>query len=413
MISKNTQIVTLAVLFFLLLNFCNPNVDELQRDKINPYSISLGGYKTYENAFNAKMKLSDSVRSNLRLEFVAKKNYKLLYGKYPNSYDAGDAAFRLFQKKYIKSYEINKNGLSVLDEFANVPFIGFYLGKPSLFNYNIKTKQTEVLWSRFNKKVLSASLTPKAKDIIIITAETISKNNWKSSLQKSAIHFLVRNEDESKELIQIGNIDRIYSYWDHKDTFRVNVTFPDSSNPRIIYQRIYPISKYGKMGKPSQRSFDLLLQGYPKKPLNSFEEFSPNGIYKTRISVNNQTKYIYIKNFQNKSELLALTLQGEIKNIKWSEDSRYVIFHTDEQLDNVKMEGLNKQLLAIYDTIEKKVVRIIERRGFSNLLLRRNILFFDESLRNSSHIVVINITDNTVYDTINLPGGSALNIMPD
>ncbi|KAF0152975.1 MAG: hypothetical protein FD143_652 [Ignavibacteria bacterium] len=407
------NILLLTFIIILSVSGCKQKDDELQKDKQNPYSVSLGNFNTYEHALKFKTKLSDSVRAHSRLESTAKKSYKILYGKYSTSYDAGEKGFELFLQKYIMDYEINRNGQRVLDEFINVPFIGFYLGKPALYNYNLKTRQTEILWSRFNKKVLSVRLTQKAKAVFLITAETISKNKSQSSLREAAVHFLRRNEDESEELKQLGNVDRIYSYWDLPDTFRINTTFPDSNSSRIIYQRIYSWDNYGRIGKISQRSFDLLLQGYPVKPKIKQEVFSPNSLLQIRVTKTNETAYFYIKNFPDKSELLALALHGEIKDIRWSDDSRYVLVISEEIIKPNKTGAKQNQLLAIYDTFSKKVVRIIEGTGFNNLLLRGKFLFFDESLNGSKHIVITDIQDKTVYDRINLPGGCALNTLPE
>lgn len=408
-----SKILLYLSLILVSLSGCYNTVDELQKDKQNPYAISLGNFKTYELALKFKMKLGDSVRAHLRLESVAQKSYKLLYGKYPTSFDAGEKGFELYLKKQINNYEINRNGQRVLDEFVNVPFIGYYLGKPALYNYNMKTKQTEILWSRSYRKVLSARMTQKARAVFIITSETITKNKTNTSLQNTIIHFLHRNEDETDELLQIGNVDRIYSYWDSPDTFRVNATFPDSNNSRIIYQRINSWDNYGRRGKTSQRSFDILAQGYPIKPKFKPNVFSPDGKYQIRTAKNNKTEFFYIKNFPDKSELLALSLQGEVREIRWSDDSRYVLFLSEELTDQKNSSIKQKQLIAIYDTYGKKVVRIIEGSGFNNLLLHGKFLFFDESLNDSKHIVIISIEKDTVYDTINLPGGCALNTLPE
>lgn len=398
---------------FLLMFGCYTNIDELKKDKLNPYSISLGSFNTYENALKYKMKLSDTVRTNLRLEYVAKKRYKLLFGKFSNSYDAGEKGFELFQNKHIENYEINKNGQRVLDEFINIPFISYYLGKPVLYNYDMKAKQTELLWSRYNKKVLSVTLTKKAKAAFIITANTITKNNYISSLNEVIVHILRRNEDETEELLNLGNIDRIYSYWDMPDTFRINVTNPDSSNARIIYQRINSLDNSGKIGKSSKRSFDILLQGYPIKPKFNPDILSPNGKYKVSLVKSKETNYVYLKNYPDKSEILVLTLQGEIKDISWTENSRYVLFISEEIKSNIKRNGNKTQLLAIYDTFTNKIIRIVEGSGFNNLLLRGKFLFYDERLNDLKHIVVLDIENNTVYDSINLPGGCALNTLPE
>ncbi len=406
-------IILLAFNILILISGCYSNIDELKKDKLNPYSISLGSFNTYENALKFKMKLNDTVRAHLRLEYVAKKKYKLLLGKYSNSYDAGEKGFELFLKKHIKNYEINRNGQRVLDEFVNIPFIGYYLGKPVLYNYNMMLKQTELQWSRYNKKVLSVSLTKKAKAAFIITANANTKNKSNSSFNEVSVHYLNRNEDETKELLNLGNVDRIYSYWDMPDTFRINVTNPDSSNARIIYQRINSWDNSGKIGKSSKRSFDILLQGYPLKPKYNPEIFSPNGKYKTRLVKSNETNYVYLKNYTDKSEVLVLTLMGEIKDIIWSENSRYLIFISEENQNNIKRNEMPNQLFAIYDIIANKIVRIIDGSGFNNLLLRGKFLFYDIILNDLKHIEVIDIENNTIYDSINIPGGCALNTLPE
>lgn len=408
-IFPNIFLVTL-----LSLSACNFGVDELQKDKINPYSISLGSFKTYELALKYKMRLTDSVRAHLRLESVGRKSYKLFYGKYPSAYSAGEKAIALFNKMYVKEYEINRNGQRVLDEFANVPFIGYYLGKPAVFNYNIKTKSTEVLWSRSNRKVISLNLSPNAQSAFIITAEGISKNKKVSSIQNAEVYILHRNEEETEELMPLGNVNRLYTYWDKPDTFRVNSTFPDSNNSRIVYQRIASWDSHGKKGSLIKRTFDILLHGFPVAPKRKPELFSPNGEYHVRIAQNKENKYFYLKNFPDKSEILILSLQGDIRDIRWSQDSRYVFFQTkDAMILDKRNNKEQKQLLSIYDTRTKNVVRIIEGNGFNNILVRGKLLFFDEQLKGKGQISIVDFSNQNEYDSINLPGGCALNSLSD
>ncbi len=403
-----------AFLFLVLLSACNFGVSELQKDKINPYSISLGGFKTYEQALKFKMKLSDSVRAHLRLESVGKERYKLFYGKYPTPYSAGEKAFELYKKSLVKDYEINRNGQRVLDAFANVPFIAYYLGKPAVFNYNIKIKSTEILWSRSNRKVVSLNIAQNAESAFIITAENMIKHNKVSSIQNAALYILHRNEDETEELMQLGNVNKLYTYWDQPDTFRVNATFPDSNNSRIIYQRIASWDSYGKKGNFAERSFDLLLQGFPVKPKRKPELLSPNGQYQIRIVKNNDRQYFYLKNFPDKSEILFTSSQNEVEDIRWSLDSRYLIIHAKSlPVEDKKPVVPTRQQIIIYDTKVQKVIRILEGLGFQNLLVRGKLLFFDEHLNGANHIAIVDLTNQSKYDSIDLPGGCVLNSLPD
>lgn len=407
----------LKLFFFLILllqSACNFGVAELQKDKINPYSISLGKFKTYEQALKFKMTLNDSVRAHLRLESVGKEHYKLFYGKYPSAYSAGEKGFDLFKKSLVKDYEINRNGQRVLDEFANVPFIAYYLGKPAVFNYNLKTKSTEILWSRSNRRVLSLNIAHNAESVFIITAESMVNHGNVSSIQNAAVVILHRNEDETEELMQIGNVNQVYTYWDQPDTFRVNVTFPDSNNSRIIYQRIASWDSYGKKGSLTERSFDLLLQGFPIKPKRKPELLSPNGQYQIRAVHNNNRQYFYLKNFPDRSEILFTSSSGEVKDIRWSLDSRYIFIQTKTLLvKGKKAETFIRQQIIIYDTAAKKVIRILEGTGFQNLLVRGKLLFFDEHLNGASHITIVDLTNQSHYDSIDMPGGCVLNSLSD
>ncbi|MDP2038653.1 MAG: hypothetical protein Q8L04_14815 [Ignavibacteria bacterium] len=404
----------LLFISLLIQSACNYGIAELQKDKINPYSISLGRFKTYEQALKFKLKLSDSVRAHLRLESVEKERYKLFYGKYPSAYSAGEKAFELYKKSLVKDYEINRNGQRVLDEFANVPFIAYYLGKPAVFNYNVKTKSTEILWSRSNRKVLSLNVAQNAESVFIITAESMSKRNNISLIQNAMLYILHRNEDETEELMQIGNINQLYTYWDQPDTFRVNVTFPDSNNSRIIYQRIASWDSYGKKGKLTERSFDLLLQGFPVQPKRKPELLSPSGQFQIRIAKNNGRQYFYLKNFPDKSEILFTSSQGEVEDIRWSLDSRYIFIQTKVLPIQGKKNGASPgQQIIIYDTKVQKVTRILEGSGFRNLLVRGKLLFFDEHLNGANHIAIVDLAIQSRYDSINMPGGCALNSLPN
>ncbi|MFA7418850.1 MAG: hypothetical protein WCZ90_04115 [Melioribacteraceae bacterium] len=410
--------IKLTHIIFIFISFifasCNFDGGELQKDKINPYSISLGAYKTYEQASKFKMKLGDSVRAHLRLESVGKKKYKLFYGKFSSAYAAGEKAFDLYRKSLIKDYEINRNGQRVLDEFMNVPFLGNYLGKGAVYNYNLKTKSTEILWSRSNRKVLSLNLSRDSRFAFIVAAENLIEHGNVTSIQNARVYFLHRNEDEIDELMNIGNMNQLYTYWDQQDTFRVNATFPDSNNARIFYQRIFSWDSYGKGDNSTERSFDLLLQGFPTNPDRKPELFSPNGEFQVRSGKNDGREYFYLKNFPDKSEVLLASSKGNIRDVRWSADSRYLFIITAERpFEKKNSTEVIRQELIIYDNVKKKLLAIIDGSGFSNLLVRGKLLFFDERLNGTDQITILDLTNLSKYDSINLYGGCALNNLPN
>ncbi len=398
-----------CLLFIIVLQSCYQK--EINKGKENPFSISLGSFKTYEKAFQFKSRLDTVVRANLRLEYVSKKNYKLLYGKFHNSLSAGEKAYELYCDTLINDYDITRNGIKVLDEFINVPFIGNFLGKPSLYTYNIKNKNTELLWSQKDGKVISLNLSEAADHAFFSTAASAGQFGGLPFIKNVNLFLLHRIEDNIDQIDELGDGYQFYTYWNAPDSFYVNISFSDSNNPRIIYQRIQSYDLQGKRKSSSERSFDIIKQGFPVAPSRKPQLTSPNLNCQLRIVHNNDQSIFYLKNFLDKSEILISSINEKIKDIRWSSDGNYFFIVSEFKVRISKRIYESRNHIFIIDAANKKVKKILEGNRFENLLVRGKLVFFDELFNGTKRIVIYDYVNRKHFDYIELPGGCGLNTL--
>jgi hypothetical protein len=403
----NKNFIPFLLITVFLFQSCSHK--EPDKGKTNPYSISLGAFKNYERAFQFKSTLSTKVRANLRLEYVSKKNYKLLYGRFPNSITAGQKAYELLCDTLIADYDITRNGFKVLDEFINIPFVANFIGKPCLFNYNIRSKSTELLWSQKDEKVVSLNLTEDANYAFITTARSSGRIGGLPYVRDANLYFLHRIEDNVEQLDELGDGYQIYTYWDSPDSFRVNYSYSDVNNPRIIYQQIRTWDSFGRKRNGTERSFDILKQGFPAPPDRKPQRISPNHNYELRLVPNAGQTFFYLKDYAEKSEVLIASTYDRVKDIRWSGDGNYLFIITEHKSKADKKRGETRSHIYIVNAYGKKVKKILEGTGYENLLVRGKLVFFDELFNGAQRISIYDYKLNKRFGFIDMPGGCALN----
>ncbi len=407
---KNNLIIISIVL--LLTSSCLYKTEDSNSSKEKSYSISIGSFSTYEKALEFKSNLSERVRKWLRVELVSKKKHKLLYGRFRTNFEAGENAITLFREKEISKYDITFNGQKVFDDFCNVLFISPYLSKPSVYSYNIKSKQIEVVFNRTNKKVLALNMTKDASNAFITIADLYGKQGGIPFIKQASLYLLYRNLDESSELKNFGNGFQAYTYWDTPDTFRINFTYPDSLNPRIVNQKICSYTTGGKEIRTTERSFDLLTQGFPVFPKPKFNLLSPNNKYQLRIVEKNDKTFIYILDLLLRSEELIVNSTMKIKDLQWNNlgDNFFIIFEGDkEKLKDGSYMAKNE--LWVVDAFNKKTTKVFKNAIYNNLLVRQKLLFFDAVINKINKIIIYDYSKDYIFDQIEMPGGASLNTL--
>ncbi len=398
-------IIFLACIFFAA---CNPNPkDETLQNK---YSILLGEFKKVEQAIELKTKMDTTIKDSLRIEKINDKKYILLYGHFTNSFEAGKTAFNLHSDRFIGNYKIIIHGKQILDDFANVLFVAQYPDKPAVFNFNLITKQIEVVWSRLNAKVVELNHSKDAHTFVISTAQNFGKEAGLSYVRNAKVFLLKRGDDQDNEIIDLDDGVQLYTYWENDDTLKVNYSSTDSTDSKTVVQKIYSIDKNGILGVTKTRKYDLFKDGFPLPPKRVPVTLSPLKNYQLRIVGTQGKSYCYLKDLDKRSEeLIAVTIRT-IYDARWSDDGNYLFIVTNNTVpENPRKKKESSGELLVINAKEMKLQKIFAGFRYENILINGRLLFFDQRLGNNSQIAVYDFIKDKYYYTISVTGGCGLN----
>ncbi|MCX7798341.1 MAG: hypothetical protein N2249_06940 [Melioribacter sp.] len=393
-----TRLKNILIVSTLFITYCN-KTNLIDESSLN-YSIGLYKVNSIDEAYNYKAKLSDEISDSVLIKNTVD-GYLILYGNYNSSFSAGKKAFELFNKKLLRSnYKIIKNDKVVEDQFANVLFVGNYLGRPSLYSFNLLTKNIKPLWSRWGRKVLSVNRSIDRSNTFIVTALSYKINESFPLIKDVRLYHYNADEDNIEEIFFLGDGIQIYSYWETQDSFKVNFTFSDTLKPQILIQRILSFDKYGKIISQTSRSYDLIKDGFPKPPQKKPSVVSPKGRFQIRNIQENDKGYIYIRDVIKNAELLLTDYKGVFNSAIWTEDEKYVFIITTLN-NNYELCIINSENMKV----EKKFFNLPNR----DLLVHGNFIFFNEQIDGNKNIIIYDYTKNAIYHRIQLIGDCGIN----
>jgi hypothetical protein len=403
-----------VVLLILCLSSCDGKISQKNYAKLHPYSILLEKYDNLNQAIKFITDAGEELKKIAHVELIESEGYQVLVGQYSNSLDAGEFAFNLVKKGIIKKFLIVHDKHEVLDEFNNVLFISRYEGRPSVFNYNLISKRNNVIWSKWAHKVSSLTLTKNCNSLFFITTTGSGIIRGIPYVHGAALFHLCREQNKTDELTYFGDGYQLYSYWAINDTFKVNFSFIDDFDPKIVNQKIFSFDSLGNQCNAKVRKYNLLKEGFPSIPDRIPIYYSPNHNYILKILYDDQNESnYYIKDIQEHSEILILSSKQRIRDVCWSKEGNYlfILTHNSTIYSSKKRVELSGELWII-DAVHKKRLRIFAGYQFENLLVHGKFLFFDERLNNLAKICIYNYAEDKVFDTISLPAGSGLNNLP-
>ena len=410
---KRSKILISFIFVTLILSECTISDHDINQNNKITYSILLGEFKTQEEAVKLKPILESKLNSTLRIAKTVKNKYQLLFSNFVSSFEAGESAFDLYSNSLIQDYKIVRNGKPVEDVFTNVLFVAKYLGRPSVYSFNLLTKQSSVEWSRWGRKVISLNHSIDNQSAFITTVLSYGRQSGFPYIHEARIYFLNRINDQADELAELGNGVQLYTYWESSDTFKVNYSMLDTVNSKIVIQNIYPFDIDGKSGLIQKRKFDLLKHGFPSVPRRDPVELSPSKEFQFRNVRSDGESNIYLRNLKQRSEELVVTTKRNINDARWSEDGNYLFIITDNQsVDSKGVKAEKTGELIIIDALRMKIIRIFSGFHFENVLVHGKLLFFDERLKDIAQIAVYDYTRDKLLNTISIYGGCGINNLP-
>jgi len=397
----NINIRNILILFLsLILLSCNET--KLNDEQIYSYSICLAEFSSLSDAYNYKDRLNKNLLDSITIKSLSSKRYLILYGNYNNSFTAGIKAYELFNDYSIKGYKIFHKDNFVNDQFANVLFVANYSGRPSLYNFNLITKQTKPVWSRWGRKVLTLNHFQNRNKVFVTTAFSYGKQGAFPVIKDIRLYLYDIQENKIDEIYSFGDGIQLYTYWETEDTFKVNLTFSDSIKPEIIIQNIYSFDTDGQLTQVRERNFQILKDGFPKPPVLKPAVISPRGRFQIRNIKENGKSYLYLRDVTKNSEILVYEFEGILKNIIWTKDERFCFLI-------IKLNEVNRSELLIIDANEMRIRKNYYGPENMNLLVHGNFLFFDEQNNGIRQIAVYNLNKDSIYHRIQFYDGCGIN----
>lgn len=409
---RSNKILQIAVAAILLASIsCSESGKNRGSQKL--YSIFLGEFKTQDKIDEFRMSLNPILWDQLRIEKIYDRNYKLYYGRYSSSFEAGRDAFDLHSNSLITKFKITHDGKPTLDEYSNVLFLSRYLDRPSVFNFNLITKVTELEWSEAGSKVVTLNHGEDHNSFFIVTSSRYGMRSGLKYIYDARVLLIKREEEQNSELALLGNGVQLYTLWENRDTLKVNLTFIDSVDSRIAVQKIYSFDRNGKAGKIQKRSFDIITEGFPAPPKRLPLEISPNNRFRFREVSSPGESYIYLRDFNEKSEQLTVSTDLKIIDGRWSDDGNYLYIVAVSAVNRTqKLKPGATGELFIIDAVNKKLVRKFSGFRYENLLVHGKLLFFDERSDRNAQIKVYDSKHDKILHTITMFGGCGLNNLP-
>lgn len=394
----------ISILFVaVILSSCDEI--KIKEDTKDTYSIILGEFKSFDEADIYKSKIDFQIWNELKIVQADEKRFLLSFGNFKSSFDAGKKAFELFGKSIINNYKIARNNEYVKDLFANILFIGKYQGRPSVYNFNLLNKQSKLFWSRWGRKVMAVNYSADRNSLFILTALGYGKQGGFPYIKDSRLYYYDGFKDQVDEIDEFGDGLQLYSYWDNSDTFKVNITKPDSLNSDLLNQKIFSYDKTGKKETVRSRNFILTRDGFPKPPKFMPWLYSAKGTYQLRIVSDGDENSVYLRDLKKNAEVLITSFNGTIKNLRWTQDEKFIFMIVQQN----KAIAVGRDILFVIDTSEKKVTRNFTGPIYKDLLVQGNLLFFDQQYEGVSQITIYDFAADLIYGEIQLPGGCGIN----
>ncbi|MDH7603348.1 MAG: hypothetical protein QHH13_00440 [Melioribacter sp.] len=390
------------LIFSPLLILLSCNETKINDEQNFSYSICLAEFSSLSEAYNYKDRLNKNLLDSITIKSLSSKKYLILYGNYNNSYNAGIKAYELFNNYSIKDYKIFYKDNFVNDLFANFLFVANYSGRPSLYNFNLITKQTKPVWSRWGRKVLALNHSQDRSKVFITTALSYKKEGVFPVIKDVRLYLYDAQENKIDEIYSFGDCIQLYTYWETEDTFKVNLTFSDSIKSEIIIQNIFSFDAHGQLTQIQKRDFQILKDGFPKPPVLKPAVISPRGRFQIRNIKENGKSYIYLRDVTKNSEILIYEYEGILKNIIWTNDERFCFLI-------IKLNEVNRSELLIIDANEMRIRKNYYGPENMNLLVHGNFLFFDEQNYGIRQIAVYNLNKDSVYHRIQFYDGCGIN----
>jgi hypothetical protein len=341
----------------------------------------------------------------------AGKFYSVCIGDFGSSYTSGEYAFSIYGNSE-KKYQLIQNGLYAYDEFANILFVGNAGGFPSVYNYNIKTKKTDLLWKENQGGVIDLSYKVKSQANFFITVKSIGRKTIFPFINQIKLYRIIQSTGKIDLIKEFGDAVQITSNREDDNVIKVTLVSLDEHVSTFVNERTAVINSAGRLMTDQNKTYDLVKENFPVLSRTAVKLASTNLKYSVLDSVYNDKHNFYLKvNF--KKHYLFSTTQ-DLNRIEWIDDYYLVLSTLNLSPSNrtIKTRKPGTSNLIIVDLDKKKIIAEWTGGGYKNFIVKGKFLYFDNDFGRFSKIYIYNLRGKNMYDTITVKGGCGLQNLP-
>ncbi|MDP4194543.1 MAG: hypothetical protein Q8940_05820 [Bacteroidota bacterium] len=410
------RIVTLSLVLLLIFEGCgkkNRKVHQLTRKGQAHYSIRIKTFSQRDSAEHYAEDFSKTLQRDIYItpSDTSEKSarYAVEIGEFSSSFSAGSYAYKLLKKNVIKNFSLVYNNLPVHDDFANVFFVGSYKNKASVFYYDLKTSSVHLFWSNPKQLVVELSVSKDGKTAFFLSASEFGRETIFPYINNLKLYRINMAEMKVEKLCDLGNGLQLYSNWISPDLFRVIFNAFDKRKNTFVVQSKLSYNSNGKLLSNEKVVYDIEKEKYPVPSLLNTEYPSDNNKLNITFSTADDHNVLSLIDSLRNKKVIYSTHQN-LNTAEWWGKGKYFIFSTyDFSRTNIqKRHNPETSKLFIYSIEDKKLICQWQGEGYKNFILRGDLLIFDDGFDSNSKIMIFNLKDNKMIDTIAMQGGCGI-----
>ena len=302
----------------------------------------------------------------------------------------------------------NKDSIQI-KKFDHFLFVGYYYGKPSVYNYQFEDQKFKVRWNDYKESVIILLFDPEKPTSFFLTARGYGKAENHAYVNRIKLYRYDNKSDEITFVEEIGSGIQVTAEWNDVGNLEIQYTAVDKTVASFInkFRKIY--NSYGMLVDDEMRAFDLAKEGYPELIPRRSSTISPSGKY--GITINEDS--LFVKKADSDDKDFVDSVSHNINNIIWNYDESFIFISTLDLSSKVKRDKApqTSELFA-YDIENKKAVAKWTGSGYKNFEVLNDYLIFDNGFGNKSSICIYNYIQQDTLDVIKVYNGCGLSFIP-
>lgn len=389
-------VIYLIVIGFVVIG-CKEKSNELDlenKSETAEYTIIINE----ANSFDSLHLLSNKIE----LLYGTKSKYEasaILVGAFQSAKLAWYFAEDLIKDTLISDYLLSHNKIPVEANFNKFIFVGGYLNRPSLFEFDFRTKKAKMVWSQWGRKIIKLFPRQLNNHYFFTTGLTMGRSGGFPFITDSRLYQYNKADDMVNRINKFGNGLQLSAGWKNSDTLKTSFVVMDSLKSSFFMDREILYNLAGKAVDTVETIYDILKDGFPKKTKPKIAFNSPDGKYHVQSRQEVGDNIIAI--FKNKTKYLNTidTTKLAISKIVWSEGQKYSVICTRESfLERRESENC----IYIFNLEKNELIAEIETELLKDVIFYGDYLLFDDLSRDKQIIRIYDCEKSELFNTIEI-----------